>query len=132
MPTLLDMRADNDGARPVGGTSPPRVCVLGTLRLRGPAGPVTVNGALPKALLAVLASEVGRAVALDRLTDLLWGTSPPSGVRVAVQQLATRARRALGELGLADALRAEPPGYVLDIDPLDVDLTRFRTMMRLA
>jgi DNA-binding SARP family transcriptional activator len=132
MPTLLGMRADIAGARPAGGTTPPMVCVLGTLRLHGPTGIVTVNGALPKALLALLASEVGRPVALDRLTDLLWGTSPPSGVRVAIQQLATRARRPLAEVGFPDALRAEPPGYILDIDPFEVDLVQFRTAMRSA
>jgi len=108
------------------------VCLLGPLRLHGPGSTVAVPGTLPKGLLAVLASEVGRPVALDRLTDLLWGSAAPSGVRLALQQLATRARRSLTELGVSDALRAEPPGYVLDIDPHAVDLVRFRDSMRAA
>ncbi len=108
---------------------PPVICVLGPTRVCGPGGPVAVGGALPRAFLAVLAIEAGRPVAIDRLTDLLWG-APPAGVKVALQQLASRLRPSLAASGLHGALRAERPGYRLDVDPDLVDLLRFRSLMR--
>ncbi|HEX4981773.1 MAG TPA: AfsR/SARP family transcriptional regulator, partial [Ilumatobacteraceae bacterium] len=109
-----------------------RMCVrvLGPVSLISEDGPVPLGGALPRAFLAVLALESPRPVSLDRLTALLWGDFAPAGVKGAVQQIASRVRRALAVAGLAEGLRAVPPGYALDVAPGEIDVRVFRARAR--
>ncbi|MGB8859624.1 MAG: BTAD domain-containing putative transcriptional regulator, partial [Ilumatobacteraceae bacterium] len=106
------------------------VRILGPVQLEGPDGPVALAGTLPRGFLAVLALEAPRPVSIDRLTSLLWAEQPPAGVKVALQQLASRVRRALVAAGLPDALRAVAPGYALTVDPSAIDLRVFRAAVR--
>ncbi len=108
----------------------PLIRVLGPVGIRGPEGMVPIGGSLPRGFVAVLALEVGHTVGLDRMSERLWGEHPPDGVKAAVQQTATRARRALASCGLGGALRATAPGYVLDLDEDSVDLFRFRRLAK--
>ena len=107
--------------------------VLGATRLEGSQGEiVALGGTLPRGFLAVLALEAGRPVSIDRLTSLLWGDDAPGGVKAALQQLASRVRRALSVCGLGDILRAVPPGYQLDVAPELIDALMFRARVRIA
>jgi DNA-binding SARP family transcriptional activator len=108
------------------------VRVLGPIEIVGPQGVATPTGLLPKAFLAVLALEAPRPVSIDRLSDLLWGDSPPRGTKVALQQLASRTRRALDAAGLVGVLKAVSPGYALVVDAEQVDLREFRSRARAA
>ena len=54
------------------------------------------------------------------------GTSRPGQARNTLQTYVSNLRKALGE-GL---LEGGPPGYVLVVDPLDVDATRFDALVR--
>src|SRR5262245_60904627 len=63
---------------------------------------------------------------------LLWGEHPPGGVRGAVQQIASRVRRGLALAGLADGLRAVPPGYALEVPAEEIDVRIFRAGVRTA
>ncbi|HEX9259203.1 MAG TPA: BTAD domain-containing putative transcriptional regulator [Acidimicrobiales bacterium] len=111
-----------DGSRPI-------IRVLGPVRVLGPEGPVPLGGPLPRAVIAVLGIEAGRLVPSDRLASLLWGDEVSDA---ALYQTVTRARRALGAVGLGSRLRLAPPGYVLDIDPAIVDVLAFRSHLRVA
>ena len=62
----------------VSGTSP-EICLLGPLELRLGDAPVAIARAKQRALLALLATEVGRTVSVDRMVDELWGTSHRRG-----------------------------------------------------
>ncbi|MEJ2862681.1 BTAD domain-containing putative transcriptional regulator [Actinomycetospora flava] len=75
---------------------------------------VPVRSARVRRLLAVLALEPGRVVAVDRLVAHVWPDDPPHHGEAALHSAVARARRVLGD----GALRTEPPGYVLDT-PLD-------------
>lgn len=108
------------------------VRILGPIEIVGPHGVATPTGLLPKAFLAVLALEAPRPVSIDRLSDLLWGDSPPSGTKVALQQLASRTRRALDAAGLVGVLKAVSPGYALMVDAEQVDVREFRSRARAA
>src|SRR5262245_8437153 len=66
------------------------------------------------------------------MTFLLWGEDPPGGVRGAVQQIASRVRRGLALAGLAESLRAVPPGYALEVPADEIDVRIFRAGVRAA
>jgi DNA-binding SARP family transcriptional activator len=87
-----------------------------------------------RALLAILASNAGQVVSTDRLIDLLWGSTPPATARTKLHGLVSTLRKALGpdrELGVdATLIKTRPPGYVLDIDRDQVDVHRFRRLVR--
>ncbi|MFN8078629.1 MAG: BTAD domain-containing putative transcriptional regulator [Kineosporiaceae bacterium] len=114
------------GAQATG--SEPRVDVrlLGPLEVDVDGTAVELGGPRPRALLSVLALEVGAVVALDRLIDVLWDGDEPDGARNAVQVYVSRLRKALGDGGRA--LRAGPGGYVLALPEAAVDAVRFRRL----
>ncbi|MDQ1710528.1 MAG: hypothetical protein QOG49_1913, partial [Frankiaceae bacterium] len=84
-------------------------------------GPLRVQGAKLRALLAMLALECGRVVPTDRIIEDLWHDDPPAGVANALQGLISKVRRALGS---ADLVAMRPPGYVLLLDEGNIDVYR--------
>ena len=102
------------------------VRLLGPLEVDVDALRAELGGPRPRALLAVLALEVGAVVALDRLIDVLWDGDEPDGARNAVQVYVSRLRKALGDGGRGP--RAGPGGYVLDLPEAAVDAVRFRRL----
>ncbi|HST66035.1 MAG TPA: BTAD domain-containing putative transcriptional regulator [Mycobacteriales bacterium] len=74
-------------------------------------------------LLALLALSAGRVVAVPALVDGLWGEDLPANPGNALQVRVSKLRRALSTGGAL--VRTRPPGYVLDVDPGEVDALRF-------
>jgi DNA-binding SARP family transcriptional activator len=100
-----------------------RFALLGPLSAHGPAGPIPVAGRLRRTLLAALLLEAGAPVSTDRLAELLWGTeasdaSSMTPLHVQVMRL----RQALGD---EDRVRAVPPGYLIHVEPGELDLQVF-------
>jgi predicted ATPase/DNA-binding SARP family transcriptional activator len=107
-----------------------RISILGTLEVAtADAEPVAVGGFLVRALLAVLALEAGRTVTSERLIDALWPDEPPANAANALQTLVRRLRVALRPY---EIVRSRPGGYLLAIDPVQVDALRFRRLTRAA
>ncbi|MEU4234239.1 BTAD domain-containing putative transcriptional regulator [Nonomuraea sp. NPDC026600] len=105
-----------------------RISILGTLEVAAAdAEPVAVGGFLVRALLAVLALEAGRTVTSERLIDALWPDEPPVNAANALQTLVRRLRVALRPY---EIVRSRPGGYLLAIDPDQVDALRFRHLTR--
>ncbi|GAA2228110.1 hypothetical protein GCM10010413_25130 [Promicromonospora sukumoe] len=104
----------------VGGTSPVSVRLLGPFAVTLDGTPVALTPRL-RALLAVLALDVGRPVPTDRIAAAVWGEERPADPRKAVQVLVTRLRTALG----ADVVRTTSGGYQLDVPASAVDVARF-------
>lgn len=103
-----------------------RVSLLGPFQLDGaPAGAV-VGPAKERSLLAALALNPGRVVPVDSLIAALWGDNPPSAARKTLQTYVWNLRQSLG----GDAIVTDPPGYALRIAPSDVDVGRFRALVR--
>jgi DNA-binding SARP family transcriptional activator len=102
--------------------------ILGPLEVEGASGPVALGGQRQRALLAALLLEAGRVVPTDRLVDLLWGEEAPKTATTSLQNAVSRLRRELGE----DLLETRAPGYVLRIDPGQIDATRFEQLLRSA
>jgi DNA-binding SARP family transcriptional activator/streptogramin lyase len=76
-----------------------------------------------RAVLALLLLNANRVVSTERLIDDLWGDSPPSTARAALQVYVAGLRKALGNGGAS--LRTRAPGYVLELDAGVLDLDRF-------
>jgi predicted ATPase/DNA-binding SARP family transcriptional activator len=106
--------------------------VLGPLEVLGANGPVGIGGARQRALLAVLLVHANSVVSADRLADVLWGDAPPEDEAAALRTCASRLRGALdtGEpTGQASALVTQAPGYVLRLDPDQMDASRFEGLV---
>ncbi len=90
---------------------------------------IVVNGAKLRALLALLALEVGRPVPSDRLIDALWGEDPPPAVRNSLQGLVSKLRRALGSPSIV-SMRGT--GYALQVPPDAVDVHLYEQLVAAA
>ena len=60
------------------------------------------------------------------LITALWGDDPPSAARKTLQTYVWNLRQAFGGDIIATAAR----GYALRVDPDDVDVSRFRALVR--
>ena len=76
-----------------------------------------------RAVLALLLLNANRVVSTERLIDDLWGDSPPTTARAALQVYVAGLRKALGSDGAT--LRTRAPGYVLEVEEGALDLDRF-------
>src|SRR6266705_913271 len=103
--------------------------LLGPLEVSSQGRPVEVAGRRLRLLLAVLALRAGRVVEAERLVDLLWPqTSLPADPTNALQALGSRLRRALEPGGAGERVVARPPGYLLAVEPDEVDVLRFERL----
>ena len=78
-----------------------------------------------RALLAVLLMRRGEPVSSDRLIDELWGERAPASALKIVQGYVSNLRRVLGD-GL---LITRGRGYSLQVDPCQVDVDRFVSLV---
>ncbi|MFF9011603.1 BTAD domain-containing putative transcriptional regulator [Streptomyces sp. NPDC014870] len=102
-----------------------RYRVLGPCEaLRADGGEAVLSGARLRALLAALASAVGRTVRVDELIGLIWEGEPPGDGTEALQALVGRLRRALGR----EAVVSVAGGYRLAAGAEDVDLYVFERL----
>lgn len=105
----------------------------------GVLGPLVVKADRPlhapgkeRSLLVVLLLNHGQVVPSERLVDELWGEDPPAAAVNLVQQYVSRLRRRLRAAGADPARRlfTRPPGYVLHVEPGELDAQRFEELVR--
>ena len=99
--------------------------VLGPLEVVEHGQSLVLGGGKQRALLAVLLLHANEVVSTDRLIDELWGAEPPTTVAKSIHVYVSRLRKELGE----ERLVTRPPGYLLRVDPGDVDLKRFEALL---
>ena len=99
--------------------------ILGPLRILDGDRDLTPGRAKQRALLAVLLLNENRVVASERLVDALWGQVPPAS---AVNALHGHVAALRGLLG-AGRIETRPPGYLLRVDPGELDLHRFASLV---
>src|SRR4051794_40833022 len=106
-----------------------RFGLLGTLTAEGPDGPVELGAPKQRAVVALLLLSANRVVSVDRIIDDLWSGEPPPGALGAVHAYVSVLRRILEP---HRAPRARPtvlvsvaPGYMLRVEPADLDVLRF-------
>ncbi len=98
---------------------------LGPLQLLVDGAHVPVERARTRALLALMATRPGTHVTRDSLIGSIWqAQSTPRAPADALRTIVARARRALHDEDRT-ILRSDGVGYVLELDPLQIDLHRF-------
>jgi DNA-binding SARP family transcriptional activator len=102
-----------------------RLGALGPLEVRSGDGVINLGGPKPKTLLAALMLEPRHVVSVERLVDLIWDEQPPSSAVALVHTYISLLRRGFAAIAGQSALATRAPGYLLDVDPADVDLTLF-------
>ncbi|MBB4693259.1 AfsR/SARP family transcriptional regulator [Paractinoplanes abujensis] len=96
------------------------------------AGGRRVDAGQPRqrAILAALLADAGRPVPVGTLIERVWGPEPPRTVRASLQAHITRIRQTLEQAAAPGekviTLGNKAGSYLLDVDPLQVDLHRFR------
>ena len=94
---------------------------------------VEVRRGLPRTLLTVLALRAGETVTSDSLVELLWGDEQPRNPANALQIQVSYLRKTLGAAEPGESrIVTRPGGYLLDIDPDDIDARRFEHLVREA
>jgi DNA-binding SARP family transcriptional activator len=99
--------------------------ILGPLEVWDEGGEVSVGGAKLRALLAVFLLHPNEAVPADRLIDELWGEDSPEDAAAALRVNVSRLRKALQQ----DVLMTRSPGYVIRVEPDELDLHRFERLV---
>ncbi len=99
--------------------------VLGPLEVRDGEESLPLAGAKQRALLALLLLHANRVLSRDRLIDELWGDEPPATAVTSLQVYVSRLRKLLP----AETLLTRPPGYLLEVEPEELDLQRFERLL---
>lgn len=100
--------------------------VLGPLQVRQGGAPVTIPGAKPRAILAMLGLHGGSVVPAGTLVELLWGEDPPRTAAKALQTHISSLRRTLGDGFVLTA----GAGWILA--ETQVDAARYKSAARLG
>jgi DNA-binding SARP family transcriptional activator len=101
--------------------------LLGPLRVSVAGRAVELPAGRLRALLALLAMSAGQLVLTDKLATAVWGTDPPGDARANVRTNVKRLRRALG--AAEQLIVARPGGYLLALEPDQVDALRFGRLL---
>ena len=99
--------------------------ILGPLEVSDGSGQVFLGGGKPRALLAVLLLHPNEVVSTDRLIDELWGEDSPERAAAALRVNVSRLRKALPQ----DVLATKSPGYVIRVEPEELDLHSFERLV---
>ncbi|MUN39043.1 BTAD domain-containing putative transcriptional regulator [Actinomadura litoris] len=105
-----------------------RFSLLGPLEARRDDRPVPLGGVNQRAALGFLLLHANTVVSTSDLIRALWDDPVPPTARKMVQNAIAAVRRALPADGQV-ALRTAPPGYLLRVDPGDIDVTRFHALV---
>ena len=98
--------------------------LLGPLEVSDGERSLALGGVKQRSLLAVLLLQANELVSSDRLIDQLWGPAPPASASKSVQVYVSRLRKTLGD----GRLTTRAPGYVLRVEPDELDLGRFERL----
>jgi DNA-binding SARP family transcriptional activator len=99
--------------------------ILGPLEVLAGGSEVSLGGPKPRALLAVLLLHPNEVVPADRLIDELWGEDSPERASAALRVNVSRLRKALPQ----DVLATRSPGYVVRVEPDELDLHMFERLV---
>ncbi|ONK09816.1 BTAD domain-containing putative transcriptional regulator [Streptomyces sp. MP131-18] len=109
--------------------------ILGPLEVVGSDGPVALGGTKQRATLGFLLLQANRVVATSQLLNALWGVddAPTTGRKIlqnavySLRGILAGGRAAGGE---SATLLTRPPGYMMRVDPEQVDMYLFHKWVR--
>lgn len=103
-----------------------KALLLGQFELLLDGKSVRIRTPQQTCVLVVLLLRANESVSVDRLYDIVWGDRSTKDRKNAVSHEITAIRRALG--AAKDAIEKTADGYLLRIDPDDVDKLRFERL----
>jgi DNA-binding SARP family transcriptional activator/tetratricopeptide (TPR) repeat protein len=106
--------------------------ILGPVEVCADGERLAIGGPQQRGLLAVLLLNANRVVSADRLIAELWGDQPPPDARALLRGCVLRLRRALDSAGPPTRVQTRPPGYLVEVQPGELDLDRFEELERAA
>ena len=101
------------------------VRLLGPVEVHADTGQLPVRGPIQRALVAMLALHANRVVASQELLRSVWGPAS-TATRRSLQWQVWQLRRLLGTQ--AGRLVYRAPGYLLRVEPGELDLARFQDL----
>ncbi len=104
--------------------------ILGPLQVIHAGVEQRLGGVQRQAVLALLVVAGPELVSRDRLVDELWGERPPASAGHAVEVHISSIRKLLRGAGVDAMLRTSGRGYLLEVDPEQVDARRFARLIR--
>lgn len=110
--------------------------ILGPLEATENGRSIAPTAAKPRTILALLAVNRGGVVGVPELIDELWGAEPPRSALTTIQTYVMRLRRLIeaasdhadDRTGAKDVLVHRLGGYLLDVDPDDLDAGRYERL----
>ncbi len=105
--------------------------ILGPLEVVADGEPVRISSGKQRALLASLLVSANEVVSRDRLIDDLWGAAPPETAENTLQVYVSQLRKTLSAAKAPSAgdssstIATDPPGYVIRVEPGQLDLWTF-------
>jgi DNA-binding SARP family transcriptional activator len=95
---------------------------------------LALGGAKQRAVLAMLVVQAGRVVSSDRLIEGVWQGRPPDHAGVTLRGYVSRLRGVLepkpARAAAFQVLVSRNPGYVLRVEPDQIDAARFEALVR--
>jgi DNA-binding SARP family transcriptional activator len=101
------------------------VRLLGPVEVHADTGQLPIRGPIQRALVAMLAVHANRVVTSQDLMRSVWGPAS-TATRRSLQWQVWQLRRLLGTR--ADRLVYRAPGYLLRLEPGELDLARFQDL----
>ncbi|MGN9779907.1 AfsR/SARP family transcriptional regulator [Nonomuraea sp. ZG12] len=106
-----------------------RISLLGPVSAARGGAVIDLGSPRRQAVLAILASRAGRVVPMNRLVDGVWGDQPPRTAEQSVYTYVAGLRKVLepsrSRRERSGLLAGDTGGYVLRLDPHQVDTTLF-------
>jgi len=108
--------------------------ILGPLQVLAAGRPIDPGAPKQRALLAFLLIHANQVVSADRILEEVWAGDPPPGGAKTLQVHVSKLRKALAQGGASGPgpLRTKGAGYVLDLEPDDLDASLFEHLWRRA
>jgi DNA-binding SARP family transcriptional activator/tetratricopeptide (TPR) repeat protein len=103
--------------------------VLGPITADRDGERIPLAGPMVRSLLGVLLLDAGLPVPESRLTDALWGGSPPVSAKASLQNHVLRLRRVLGPPD-SERVRRSLDGYLIEVGRGELDLQDFGELRR--
>lgn len=114
------------------GAGSARFSVLGPLGVQCDGEDRTPSASKVRQILALLLLRANQVVSTDALLQELWGDEPPSTALGTLHTYIYHLRRFFRRNGLSadgtDVVVTRAPGYLLKVEPDQLDLTRFREL----
>ncbi|TDU86806.1 DNA-binding SARP family transcriptional activator [Kribbella voronezhensis] len=107
-----------------------RFRVLGPTEVRHDGSVLALPAKRLRVLLTELLINANRVVPPGQLIQASWAGEPPAGPERALHTSVSRLRAALGPVG--DLIRTVPGGYLIELEPDQLDLAKFRALVERA